>query len=395
VIQLAHKVELDLTDKQRTYCARAAGTARFAYNWALSEWRRQYKAGEKPSEAALRRQLNATKGSEWPWMSEVTKCAPQQAIKNLGQAFKRFFNGTAKYQKPHKKGRHDSFRADNGPKDKLSHAVEVAGMTATLPRLGTVRMKEALRLQGRIVSCVVSRTADRWFASFQVEVDHIPPIRENQAAVGCDLGLKQLATLSDGTVFENPKALRRNLTKLKRLQRSLSRKRKGSANRMKARMKVARLHYRIRCIRQDALHKLTTFLCKTYGVIGAETLNVKGMLKNRKLSRAIADVGFYEFKRQLTYKAQLYGCKVVWASQWFPSSKTCSECDAVKPELSLSEREWTCQECGCVHERDVNAARNLKRMAVSDTASACGEVVSLDQAVKQSSVKQELNIISA
>ena len=389
MIQLAHKIELDPTVAQRVYFARAAGTARFAYNWALAEWQRQYKAGEKPSEAALRRQLNACKGAAFPWMQDVTKCAPQQAIKNLGAAFKRFFKGLGKYPKRHKKGRQDSFRADNGPVNKQSHAVEVDGMVVTLPRIGRVRMKEALRFEGRILSVVVSRIADRWFASFSVEIEHTVPNRENQAAVGVDLGLKQLATLSDGTVFENPKALRRNLTKLKRLQRSLSRKVKGSSNRGKARMKVAKLHYRIKCIRQDALHKLTSFLVNTFTLIGIEDLNVSGMMKNRKLARAVADVGMHEFKRQLAYKAQLNGVRIVMADRWFPSSKTCSECGWLKPTLELSEREWICQECGCVHDRDVNAARNLKMMAESSSVTACGELVSLDLAVKQGSAKQE------
>jgi len=389
MIQLAHKIELDPTVQQCVFFARACGTARFAYNWGLSEWQRQYRAGEKPSEAALRRQLNAIKEEAFPWMLDVGKVAPQQAIKNLGSAFKRFFKGLGKYPRRHKKGRHDSFRADNGPLNAQSHAVQIAGQEVTLPRIGRVRMKEQLRLQGRVVSCVVSREADRWFASFSVEIEHTAPNRENQAAVGCDLGLTQLATLSDGTVIENPKALRRNLTKLRRLQRSLSRKGKGSSNRKKARMKVARLHYRIRCIRQDVLHKLTTMLAKTFTVIGIEDLNVLGMMKNRKLARAVADVGFYEFKRQLAYKAQLYGAKIVLADRWFPSSKLCSECGWLKPELSLGEREWICQECGCVHDRDVNAARNLKMMAASAAVTACGEDVRRALRDALTSTKQE------
>ncbi len=154
LVQFAHKIELDLTAHQRTYCAKAAGTARYAHNWALSEWKRQYKNGEKPSEAALCRQLNALKHTELCWMQEVTKCAPQQAIKNLGTAYKRFFKGIAKYPRLKKKGRHDSFRADNGPADKHSHAAVVDGMTITLPRIGKIRMKEALRFNGRILSVV-------------------------------------------------------------------------------------------------------------------------------------------------------------------------------------------------------------------------------------------------
>lgn len=389
-IQLAHKIELDPTAAQARYFAQACGVARFSYNWALAEWKRQYKAGEKPSEAALRRKLNSLKEADFPWMSDVTKCAPQQAIKNLGSAFKRFFKKQGKYPKFKKKGVHDSFRADNGPADKHSHAVQIVGKEVTLPKIGRVRMKEGLRLQGRVISCTVSRVAHKWFASFQVEIDHQPPVRESQA-VGVDLGVKTLATLSDGTAFDNPKALRSNLKKLKRLSRSLSRKKKGSANRKKARLKLAKLHYRISCIRKDALHKLTSYLTKTYTDIGIEDLNVRGMVKNRKLSRAVSDVGFYEFRRQLEYKALLYGARVVVADRWFPSSKTCSECGEVKPALELSERSWSCN-CGAVHDRDVNAAINLRNLAASSAVTACGEISSgfgLTAGVKLNSEKQE------
>ena len=392
MIKLAHKIELDPTVAQERYFARACGVARFSYNWALAEWQRQYKAGEKPSEAALRRKLNATKGTDFPWMQEVTKCAPQQGIKNLGSAFKRFFNKQGKYPRFKKKGLHDSFRADNGPVDKLSHAVLVDGRAVTLPKIGRVRLKEALRLRGRVLSVVVSRVAHKWFASFSVEIDHTVPVRENQTAVGVDLGIKSLAVLSDGTVFENPKALRSNLVKLKRLSRSLSRKQKGSANRRKAREKLARLHYRIGCIRKEALHKATTFLTKNFSVIGIEDLNIRGMVKNRKLSRAIADVGMFEFKRQLEYKAALYGSRVVVADRWFPSSKTCSECGCIKPHLALSERSWQCQDCGAEHDRDLNAAKNLKMLAESSSVTACGEPSSgksRKRLAKLNSVKQE------
>ena len=390
MIYLAHKIELDPTQAQARYFAQACGVARFAYNWALSEWVSQYKAGGKPSEAALGRKLNSLKKADYPWMSDVTKCAPQYAIKNLGAAFSRFFKKQGKYPRFKKKGKHDSFRADNGPPDKNSHAVRIVGKEVTLPRIGRVRMKEVLRFQGRVLSCTVSRVAHKWFASFQVEMEREPPVRENQAAVGVDLGVKTLAVLSDGRSFENPKALRSNLHKLKRFSRSLSRKQKGSANRRKARIKLAKLHYRISCIRKDTLHKLTHYLTKNYTDIGIEDLNVSGMVKNRKLSRAVYDVGFFEFRRQLEYKAKLYGAHVVVADRWFPSSKTCSVCGEVKPTLTLSERRWSCG-CGAIHDRDVNAAINLKNLAASSAVTACGEYSSgpSSDVTKLNSAKQE------
>jgi putative transposase len=198
-VQLVHKIALDPTKKQRTLLAKSAGTARFAYNWALIEWKRQYRNGEKPTEAALRRQLNAIRGTDYPWMFEVPKAAPQQAVKNLGDAFKRFFQGKSAYLRFKKKLVDDSFRADNGP-----GTFDVQGKWIRLPRIGWIRTLELLRFSGKLKRVVVSRTADRWFASVLVEMDTTQPDRENQAIGGVDLGVKALATLSEGTTFESP-----------------------------------------------------------------------------------------------------------------------------------------------------------------------------------------------
>jgi putative transposase len=384
---LAHKIALDPNVEQAVYFARACGTARFAWNWALSEWQRQYKEGGKPSEAALRKQLNTAKREQFPWMLEVTKVAPQQAIKNLGAAFKRFFEGKAKYPRFKKKGLHDSFRAENGPGTFAFDEKRIK-----LPVVGWVKMRETLRLEGKILSATVSRVADRWFVSVTVEVAHQVPVRENQAVGGVDLGVKALATMSDGGAVEGPKALRSNLKKLRRLSRSLSRKVKGSANRRKAKAKIARLHARISNIRKDGLHKLTTELVNRFAVIGIEDLNVKGMMANGKLSRAVADMGFHEFRRQLDYKAAMAGTRIVVADRWFPSSKTCSDCGHVVPTLPLSVRDWVCPACGSVHDR--NAAINLMNIAASSAVTACGAGSSDDglaPVVKLSAMKQELS----
>ncbi len=203
-------------------------------------------------------------------------------------------------------------------------------------------------------------------------MDHTIPLRENQAVVGVDLGVKAIATLSDGRYLPNPQVLRSNLKKLARLNRSLARKEKGSKNRDKARKKIAKLYYRISCIRVDILHKATTYLTKNFTTIVLEDLNVRGMMKNRRLSRAISEVGFYEFRRQLEYKASLYGSTIVVADRWFPSSKKCSSCGAVRDRLELSERFWTCDHCGVEHDRDVNAAKNLENLvALSLRVTAC------------------------
>ena len=409
---LAHKIALDPTPEQAEYFARACGVARFAYNWALARWRqeyalwREYLCGPKPSELALRRELNAVKGSAFPWMREVTKNAPQQAIKDLGAAFESFFGGRAKLPRFKKKGRsNDSFRADNGTDKHHPNAVEVDCKRVRLPVIGWVRMREALRFKGRIKSATVSRVADRWFVSLGVEVDHVPPVRENQAAGGVDLGVKAMATLSDGSVIEGPKALRTNLKRLRRLSRALSRKAKGSANRRKAQARLARLHARIGNVRRDALHKATTSIVRKFAVVGIEDLNVRGMLRNGRLARAIADIGAFEFRRQLEYKAPMHASRVAVADRWFPSSKTCHVCGCGHDGLTLCDREWTCDGCGAVHDRDHNAALNLRLVAESSLAAAslpersggsvtaCGEEGSglgLAAKAKPASTKQEL-----
>ena len=269
---IAHKIALAPNNKQATYFARAAGTARFAYNWALDQWQKQYAAWQtdkslpKPNQYALRRQLNAIKREQFPWMLEVTKCAPQLAIVQLGAAFTNCFAGRARYPKFRKKGVHDRFSLSNDQ-------FKVSGRRLRVPGLGWVRMRETLRFSGKIMSAVISRTADRWFASITVDVPN--PRRapaENQGTVGVDLGVSALATLSTGERFFGPKPHRALLGRLQRLSRSLARKQKGSRNREKAKEKLARLHARIAKIRQDALHQLTSALTRRFKTLVIEDL---------------------------------------------------------------------------------------------------------------------------
>lgn len=421
---VAHKIALDPNNKQATYFARAAGTARFAYNWALAEWQRQYEAWKtdnslpKPSQHSLRRQLNAIKRSQFPWMLEVTKNAPQMAIIQLGEAFKNFWAGRAKHPKFRKKGVHDRFTLTN---DQFS----LDGRRIRIPNLGWVRMRESLRFTGKLLSATVSRVADRWFVSITVDTDDIA-LRpaENQGATGVDLGVSALATLSTGEKVVGPKPHRALLKRLRRLSRSLSRKHRAaksklglttnapipkgvrlpvSENAKKARVKLSSLHARIANIRQDALHKLTSDLTRRFHTIVIEDLNVRGMLKNHHLARSIADMSFFEFRRQLEYKAERRGGLVVIADRWFPSSKICSACGAVQEKLPLAIRQWTCPDCGAIHDRDANAARNLLAYglaALSGSAAssagreACGEEsagLKRKWKVKLASVKQEIS----
>jgi len=394
-MMLAHKIALDPTNVQATYLSRAAGTARFAYNWALAQWKQQYEAWKqdstqpKPSQYSLRKQLNAIKREHFPWMLEVTKNAPQMAIVQLGQAFQNFFAKRARYPQFRKKGVHDRFSLTN---DQFA----IDGKRIRIPNLGWVRMCETVRFTGKILSATVSRVADRWYVSIAVETQdnsHLPKA-ENQGEVGVDLGVSSLATLSTGEKIEGPKPHKALLKRIRRCSRGLSRKQKGSNNRRKARHKLARLHARAANIRSDALHKLTTDVTRRFHTIGIEDLNVKGMVKNRHLARSVSDMGFFEFRRQLEYKADMRGGQIIVADRWFASSKTCSACGHKLNELPLSARQWNCPGCGAAHDRDVNAAINLRNMAVSSTVSACGEESAgsgRKTRVKLSSVKQEVS----
>ncbi len=392
---MAHRIALAPNNRQATYFAKALGIARFAYNWALVEWTRQHAAHREdpslpaPSETALRRQLNAIKRTEFPWMLEVTKNAPQMAVIQLGQAFKNFVAGRAKYPTFRRKGVDDRFTLTNDQ-------FQVAGRRIRIPNLGWVPMREELRLSGKIVSATISRRADRWFVSITVDSGD-PPRRaaEHQGTVGVDLGVLALATLSTGERVVGPKALRRDLRRLRRLSRRLSRKQKGSKNRAKAKNKLAQLHARIANTRQDSLHQLTSDLTRRFDVIGIEDLNVRGMVRNRRLALPIADMGFGEFRRQLTYKAERRGAVVAVADRFFPSSKLCSVCGAVQEDMPLAVRLWTCPACHTTHDRDLNAATNLATYAVSSTVSACGGSGSGSghlATVKPAPMKQEASV---
>jgi putative transposase len=310
------------------------------------------------------------------------------AIMQLGRAFENFFAGRARYPRFRRKGRDDRFTLSN---DQL----RIEGRRIRIPKLGWVRMRETLRFAGRIVSASVARVANHWYASITVETSELPaPLAENQGSVGIDLGVKALATLSTGETFEGPKALRTLLIRLRRLSRSVSCKVKGSRNRAKAKLKLAKLHARIANIRRNSLHQLSTSITRRFNTIGIEDLNVKGMLGNRHLARTIADMGFYELRRQLDYKAAWRGGQVVLADRWFPSSKLCSGCGYRLDELGLDVRHWICPGCGASHDRDVNAATNLRNMAVSSTASACGGEgagPARERRVKPAPAKQESN----
>jgi putative transposase len=403
----AYKTELALNDRQVTACKRHAGAARYAYNWGLARKQEVYAAtGKSPSAIDLHRELNALKQTKLSWMYEVSKCAPQEALRNLDNAFDHFFR-RAKLKRQGKCRGKLGFPKRKSKKQglgsfRLTGAIAVFPDAIQLPRLGRLRLKEHGYLPAagvKMLSATVSEQAGHWYASIQVEQAREVPTNTGPI-VGVDLGVKTLATLSDGTVLPNPRPLKRRLKKLKRLQKAVTRKQHGSKNRKQAARTLAKQYRTIANQRANTLHQITTRLAKTKSVIVIEDLNVAGMLKNHHLAQAIADVGFAAFRRQLLYKASWYGSRVILASRWEPSSKTCSRCGWVDDDLTLADRVFRCKHPGCgqVVDRDLNAAVNLAKLAGSSSGSqnACGGESAdppCEWRVKLAPVKQEPNTL--
>jgi putative transposase len=315
---------------------------------------------------------------------EVSKCSPQESLRNLDEAYVRFFRRVEekKAGKKVKVGFPKFKSKKNGlGGSRLTGAIHVFDDAVQLPRLGRLRLKERGYLPTRgakVLSAAVSERAGRWYVSIPVEMEMPEPAARDKPVVGVDLGVRHLATLSDGVQFENPRALRNDIQRIKRLQRMVSRREKGGANRKRAVAQLARAHLRVANVRKDALHQVTSLLAKTKSAVVLEDLNVSGLLRNHHLAQAIADVGLHEFRRQLTYKGEWHGCKVFFADPFYPSTKRCSNCGNVKADTSLGERVYACDVCGFVIDRDLNAALNLERLVSTGSSPgshACGEGV--------------------
>jgi putative transposase len=353
----AHKIRLNPTEEQSVYFAKAAGTARFVWNWALAEWHRQYEAGEKPTALKLKKQFNEIRREQFPWTWEVTKNASDQPFLDLGKAFTAFFEGKQGRPKfKSKKGSKTSFYLANDQFELGDHRIWI-------PKLGWVNMAENLRFKGRVTGARVTRTADWWFISITVEVAD-RRADASKAAVGIDVGLNRLATLSTGEGYENQAFLKTALQKLRQANKRLHRRRIGSKNREQARRQVARLHYRITCLRDDVLHKLTTRIADCYGIVGIEDLHLKGLLKNRRLSRSFSDAALGKLLNLLTSKVEQRGGQVIKVGRFFPSSKTCHCCGWKWEDMVLSDRIFLCQNPRCAYyqipqDRDHNAGLNI------------------------------------
>ena len=372
----AVKVALDPSPAQERLLLSHAGAARFAFNAGLAHVQEAIEAGVKPewSFYSLVRWWNANKdtlavGDDGvPWWAENSKEAANTGLRSLAAALSNW----AKSRKGQRKGKRvgfPRFRAKDRATPRFAYTTGRFGLidgdpkALRLPRIGRVHCMENVAARvgdARVLRMAVSRRAGRWYASLTVEREDKPVTKPPQGGtVGIDLGIKTLATISDGTVIENPRPLKKTERKLKQAQKALSRKTMGSNRRAKARAKVARLHARVANQRQDAMHKATTWLAGTYSEICIEDLHVAGMVKNHRLAKAVSDASFGEFRRQLEYKTARSGAALRVIDRWYPSSKTCSRCGRVKAKLSLAERVYKCDGCGLVIDRDLNAAVNI------------------------------------
>ena len=352
-----HKITLNPTVQQRHWFSSQCGYARFAYNHALADFKSGLHQDNFQSWQTLNVRFNKMK-KRYDWTSSQDQRAALYAIKNLGQGVANWVSQRAKFPKFKKRGLRDAFTTDE-------QAVRVEDKKIKLPKIGWIKMRQALRFVGKIIKVTISRTAHRWFVSITVETEDTEVVdKSTHPVLGIDIGINTLATLSNGTKYDNPRPLKRYERKLAREQRKLSRKVRMSKNWYKQKAKIARLHYRIGCIRNDAHHKATTDIVNLASAIGIETLKVTNMLKNKKLAKALSDSALGGFLSKLKTKAETLGIPVIEADHFFASSKTCSNCGYKKKDLPLSERTYHCSRCDVSIDRDVNAAINLKKLAV-------------------------------
>ncbi len=361
-VNRAHKIRLVPTVRQEVELKKACGVARYTYNWALNAWKERYAAGEKPSAFALKKVWNSCKPS---WVYESPKDANQQPFSNLSNAFKKFFRGESKYPAFKKKTSHQSFYMSND-KGKLE------GKIFQMARGTRIKLREELRFEGRILSCTISKDGSGWYISVSVETE--VQKTKSKSKVGIDLGVKTLATCSDGKTYERAKATEKNAEKLAVLHQGLARKKFRSKNWSKQKLKIQKLQTRIRNQRMDNLHKVTTEITKNHGTICLEDLKVTSMVERKgskvggkkslkwgtkSLTKGILDASFRAFRTITEYKAK----EILFVDRYYPSSKTCSSCGTIRKNLSLLDRVFQCPGCNLQIDRDLNASLNILRVA--------------------------------
>ena len=361
-MEYSYKFRLYPTNAQKNQISRNFGCCRYVFNHFLAQKQEHYKeTGKAPTRFQQDKALTSMK-QELPWLKEADSTSLQAALQDLDAAFQNFFRRVKKGEKPgyprfkSKKNRHKAYKSKC-----VGTNIKVLGNAVQLPKLGLVKCRISKEVRGRILSATVSQNpSGKYFVALCCTDVEMEPLPSTGAVVGLDMGLKSFAITSDGVEYPNHRFLAKSQKKLARLQRQLSRKSRDSKRREKARIKVARLHERIANQRNDMLQKLSTELVKSYDLIVIEDLVPKNMVKNHRLAKSISDASWGEFCRQLKYKANWYKKVIITVDRFFPSSQLCSACGAQwSGTKNLAIREWTCPTCGAVHDRDVNAAKNI------------------------------------
>lgn len=355
----AYKTRIETNNKVNTMLRKSAGVARLAYNWGLAEWKRRYEAGEKSSGMSLCKEFNAVKAEQFPFVAEVPYAVTESAFRNLDTAFKNFFR---RVKQGADKAGYPKFKSKRDRRSFQLRGVKVYNDSAYLPKIGTVRLSETGYIPSDAEYCIyatINEAAGEWFLSVLVDDGKEAPRLRSGDVLGVDLGVKSAAVFSDGAIFENPKYLHQAEKKLSRLQRELSR-RTGEKNRGKTKAKLARAHADVANARRHHQNAISNYATREgVGMIVLEDLNIRGMMRNHHLSKSIGDVGMYEIKRQIQYKAKEKGIEVFEADRWYASTRTCSGCGQRIDGVTLKDRVLICPDCGLIIDRDLNAARNL------------------------------------